>query len=79
MQPMHSVTTRQIEMFRDTRVIEGYCVTTVDRDLQVVRSVFRAAQSQKYLRLDPAEAVKLLARQRKTSWQKVTRAVFTVT
>lgn len=78
MQPLHSVTTRQIEVFRDTRVMEGYCVTTIDRDLQVVRSMFRAAQSQKYLRLDPAEAVKLLARQRKTRWQKVTRAVFTV-
>ena len=30
------------------------------------------------MRFDPVEAVKLLARQRKTRWQKVTRAVFTV-
>ena len=78
MQPLHSVTTRQIEAFRDTRVVDGYCVTTVDRDLQVVRTMFRAVHSHKYLRFDPAEAVKLLARQRKTKWQKVTRAVFTV-
>ena len=45
MQPLHSVTTRQIEVFRGARVTDGHCVTTVDRDLQVVRTMFRAAKA----------------------------------
>ena len=70
------VTTRQIEAFKAGRVAAGLAAKTVDRDLKVVRAIFRAGVKQGHLSFNPTQAVSLTSRQNKGETQRVTREIF---
>ncbi len=75
--PLDNVTSRHIETFKAARIAEGLSAKTVDRDLKVVRSIFRAGVNQAQTRFDPTQAVPLVSRKGKAKVQKVTREIFT--
>ena len=74
--PINSVQTKHIEAFKAARIAEGISAKTVDRDLKVVRAVFRAGIEQGHLSFDPSRAVKLTSRQSKAQTQRVAREIF---
>jgi integrase len=73
--PLRAVLTRHIESFKAARIGAGLSAKTVDRDLKVVRSIFRAGVKQGHLTFDPTQAVSLTSRQSKRTTQRVTREI----
>ena len=73
--PLDSVTSRHIETFKAGRIAAGLSAKTVDRDLKVVRSIFRAGVNQAQTRFDPTQAVPLVSRKSKAKAQKVSREI----
>ena len=73
--PLDNVTNRHVETFKAARIAVGLSAKTVDRDLKVVRSIFRAGVNQAQTRFDPTQAVPLVSRKSKAKAQKVSREI----
>ena len=74
--PLHTVQTKDIENFKASRIAAGLSAKTVDRDLKVVRAIFRAGINQGHLSFDPSQAVSLTSRLSKAQTQRVARETF---
>ncbi len=72
---LNSVQTKHIEGFKASRIAVGLSAKTVDRDLKVVRAIFRAGIRQGQLSFDPSQAVALTSRQSKAHAQQISREI----
>ena len=61
--PLRAVKPEHIETFKATRVATNVSAKTVDRDLKVVRAIFRAGIKQGHLNFDPSQTVSLVSRE----------------
>lgn len=73
--PLRAVLPRHIESFKTSRIAAGLAAKTVDRDLKVVRALFRTGGKQGHLTFDPSQGVKLTSRKSKGQAQQVTREI----
>ena len=72
-----SVQTKHVETFKESRVAAGKSAKTVDKDLKVVRAIFKSAIDQGQILFDPSRAVKLTSKKNKAEDQRVSREIFT--
>ena len=73
--PLRAVRPEQIETFKTARIQMGVAAKTVDRDLKVIRSIFRSAIKQGLLNFDPSQTVSLVSRKKKAGSQTVSREI----
>ena len=73
--PLRGVRPEQIETFKTARIATGVSAKTVDRDLKVIRSIFRSGIKQGLLNYDPSQTVSLVSRKKKSDAQTITREV----
>ena len=74
--PLGSVRPEHIETFKTARIVTGVSAKTVDRDLKIVRAVFKAGIKQGHLNFDPSQTISLVSRKNKTEAQTISREVF---
>ena len=74
--PLRSVLPKHIEIFKAARIETAVSAKTVDRDLKVIRSIFRAGVKQGHLSFDPSQTVSLVSRKNKADAQTNTRETF---
>ena len=74
--PLRAVRPEQIETFKAARIATGVSAKTVDRDLKVIRAIFRSGIKQGHLNFDPSQTVSLVSRKNKAEAQTVSREVF---
>ena len=74
--PLRSVLPKHIETFKAARIETAVSAKTVDRDLKVIRSIFRAGVKQGHLNFDPSQMVSLVSRKNKSEAQTITREIF---
>ena len=73
--PLRVVRPEQIETFKTTRIATGVSAKTVDRDLKVLRSIFRSGIKQGLLDFDPSQTVSLVSKKKKAAAQTIKREV----
>ncbi len=73
--PLRAVRPEQIETFKTARIATGLAAKTVDRDLKVLRAIFRSAIKQGHLNFDPSQIVSLVSKKKKAETQTVSREV----
>ena len=73
--PLRAVRPEHIETFKTTRIATGVSAKTVDRDLKVLRSIFRSGIKQGLLNYDPSQIVSLVSKKKKAAIQAVTREI----
>ena len=73
--PLRAVRPEQIETFKTARIATGVAAKTVDRDLKVIRAIFRSAIKQGHLNFDPSQTVSLVSKKKKAETQTVSREV----
>ncbi len=73
--PLRAVRPEQIETFKTARIATGLAAKTVDRDLKVIRAIFRSAIKQGHLNFDPSQTVSLVSKKKKAETQTVSREV----
>lgn len=71
------ITAEDIQRFKAERISEALAAKTVDRDLKILRSVFKAARDFGLISYDPTQAIPLLSRNSKRKTQVMTRETFT--
>ncbi len=74
--PLRAVRPEQIETFKTARIGTGLAAKTVDRDLKVIRAIFRSAIKQGHLNFDPSQTVSLVSKKKKAETQTISREVF---
>lgn len=72
-----NVTADDIQKFKLSRVTAGLAAKTLDRDLKVVRSLFKAARVFGLISYDPSQAIPLVSKKSKRKNQVITREIFT--
>ena len=73
---LRSVLPKHIETFKAARIATAVSAKTVDRDLKVIRAVFRAGIKQGHLNFDPSQTISLVSRKNKSEAQTVSREIF---
>ena len=74
--PLRAVRPEQIETFKTDRIATGVSAKTVDRDLKVIRAIFRSGMRQGHLNFDPSQTVSLVSKKKKAEAQTVSREIF---
>lgn len=70
------VNSADIQSFKLSRVAAALSAKTIDRDLKVIRSVFKAARARGVISFDPTQAISLLSKKSKRKSQVVIREIF---
>ena len=73
---LRAVRPEHIETFKAARIATGVSAKTIDRDLKVVRAVFKAGIKQGHLNFDPSQTVSLVSRKSKAEAQTISREIF---
>ncbi len=73
--PLRAVRPEHIETFKTVRIATGVSAKTVDRDLKVLRSIFRSGIKQGLLNYDPSQTVSLVSKKKKAEAQAVSREI----
>lgn len=73
--PLRAVRPEQIEAFKTARIATGVAAKTVDRDLKVIRSIFRSGIKQGLLNYDPSQMISLVSKKKKAEAQTVSREI----
>ena len=71
------MTADDVQKFKLARVTAGLAAKTLDRDLKVVRSLFKAARVFGLISYDPSQAIPLVSKKSKRKSQVITREIFT--
>lgn len=71
------IVAEDIQRFKEQRISEGLTAKTIDRDLKVLRSAFKAARTHGLISFDPSQAISLISRVSKRKSQVVKREIFT--
>jgi integrase len=72
-----NITAEHIQHFKVQRISEGLAAKTLDRDLKILRSIFKAARVFGLISFDPTQAIPLLTKLSKRKSQVMSRETFT--